>query len=191
MKEWRILESAYPVSNRWLKVRRDTCQLPDGRVIDDFYVLVENDVGSVFALTPDRRVVLVEQYKHGIGQVCLELPAGCFEAHDSNPLAAARREFMEETGYDAAEYRYLGRLAQSPTRMTNYFHTYLALDVFPTASGQQLDPTEDITVRLIPLDEVFAMIASGAIHAVATVAGIYMGWAALNNPASGAGAPTG
>ncbi len=181
MKSWRKLGSLYPVHNRWLKLRQDTCQLPDGRVIDDFFVLEENDVGSVFALTPDRRVVLVEQYKHGIGEVCLELPAGCFESPAADPLAEARRELIEETGYDAAEYRYLGRLAQSPTRMSNYFHLYLALDAYLTPGGQQLDPTEDITVRLIPLDEVFPMIASGQIHAVGTVAGIYMGWAAIRD----------
>lgn len=175
MKPWKKLSSAYAIANQWVKLRRDTCQLPDGRVIDDYYVLEENDVGSVFALTPDKRVVMVEQYKHGVGEMVLELPAGFFTHHSADPLAEARREFMEETGYDAAEYRYLGKLAQSPSRMTNYFHLYAALDAEPV-TAQQLDPTEEITVRLIPIDEVFALIASGEIHAIGTVAGIYMGW---------------
>lgn len=178
--EWRVLRSAYALANRWIKIRQDTCELPDGRVIDDYFVLEENDVGSVFALTPDRRVVMVEQYKHAIGETVLELPAGFFEAQGGDALEESRREFMEETGYDAAAYRYLGKFSQSPTRMSNVIYLYLALDAYPVG-GQRLDPNEEIRVRLIPLDDALAMIASGEIYAVSTVAGIYMGWQALMN----------
>jgi ADP-ribose pyrophosphatase len=176
MRRWQILHSDYPIRNRWVALRQDTCRLPDNRVIDDYFVLEENDVGSVFALTPDQRLVLVEQYKHGVGQVVLELPAGFFNTRRADPLAEARREFIEETGYDAPAYHYLGKLAQSPSRMTNYFHLYAALDAQPVPGGQRLDPTEEITVRLLPMDEVFAQIAAGVINAVGTVAGIYLGW---------------
>lgn len=180
MQPWRRVKSYYPVDNRWVKLRQDVCQLPDGRVIDDYFVLEENDVGSVFALTPDQKLVLVEQYKHGVGKVVLELPAGFFEAQGGDPVAESRREFVEETGYDAAEYRYVGKLSQSPSRMSNSIYLYLARDVYPTG-GQHLDENEAITVRLMPMDEVFAKIASGEINAVATVAGIYMGWQAAQS----------
>lgn len=171
-KKWRILDSQIALQNRWISIRRDTCELPNGRVIDDYFVLQENDVGCVFALTPDRRLILVEQYKHAIQEMCVEVPAGFFENRTGDPLEESRREFREETGYDADKFHYVGKLSQSPTRMTNYFHLFVAENAFPVGA-QSLDPNEDITVRLIPLDEVFRMIASGEINSVSTVACIY------------------
>jgi len=171
-KKWRILDSQTALKNRWISIRQDTCELPNGRVIDDYFVLEENDVGCVFALTPDRKLILVEQYKHAIQEMCLEVPAGFFESRAGDPLEESRREFREETGYDADEFRYIGKLSQSPTRMTNYFHLFVAENAYPMGA-QNLDPNEDITVRLIPLDDVFAMIASGEINSVSTVACIY------------------
>ncbi len=175
MSRWRIRHSTYPLQNAWVKIRHDTCELPDGRLVENYVVVEEKEVGSVFALTPAREVVLVEQYKHGIGERVLELPAGLFNSVHADPLAESRREFLEETGYDATTYHYLGKMAQSPTRMSNSVYLYAALDAYFTGA-QHLDETEDITVRLIPLDRALDMIASGEIHAVATVAGIYRGW---------------
>jgi 8-oxo-dGTP pyrophosphatase MutT (NUDIX family) len=173
LKKWTVLQSRYVLRNRWIQVRQDTCQLPNGKMIDDYFVLEDADVGCVFALTPDRKLILVEQYKHALGGTFLELPAGGFENPNGDPLEEARREFREETGYDAAEYRYVGKMGQSPTRLTSYFHLFLALDAYPSGP-QHLDPSEDITVRLMPLDEVFAMIARGDIHVMSTVACIYL-----------------
>lgn len=171
-KKWRILDSQSALKNRWISIRRDTCELPNGRVIDDYFILEENDVGCVFALTPDRKLILVEQYKHAIQDMCLEVPAGFFESRTGDPLKESRREFREETGYDADQFHYIGKLSQSPTRMTNYFHLFVAENAYPVGD-QNLDPNEDITVRLIPLDDVFAMIASGEINSVSTVACIF------------------
>lgn len=182
MKKWQVLHSRYVVDNRWLRLRQDACRLPNGKEIDDYFVLEENDVGCVFGLTPDRRVILVEQYKHAIQDVCIELPAGFFEDKTGNPLDEARREFLEETGYAAAEFHYLGKMSQSPTRMTNYFHLFIALGAYPSAP-QKLDPSEEIRVRLLPLDAVLDMVASGAIHVISTVACIYRAAAYLREQA--------
>jgi 8-oxo-dGTP pyrophosphatase MutT (NUDIX family) len=178
MTKWKMLDSKLVFECLWLKLTKQTCQLPDGAIIDDYYVIHESDVGCVFALTPDREVVLVEQYKHGIGEVCLELPAGYF-AGEGDPMAQARREFMEETGYDAVTYHYVGILPQHPTRLTSRIHLFVVVDARPRGS-QSLDENEHIAVRLLPIDEVFAMIRAGEITAVGTVAGIYLAWDYLN-----------
>lgn len=176
MKKWSILQSHYAFETPYFRIRRDHCRLPSGAELDDYYVIEENDIGMVFALTPARELVLVEQYKHGIGGICLELPAGLFNGTD--PAAAeaeARREFVEETGYDANCYYPIASFIKNPTRQDNTVYLFGAVDVLPTGR-QSLDANEDITVRLIPISQVFALIQNGKITAGDSVASIYMGW---------------
>lgn len=169
---WKVLRSVYLFQSPFMRLRQDACALPHGHTIPDYYVVEERDVGMVFALTPARELLLVEQYKHGIGQVCLELPAGLFESDDPAQAAAeARREFREETGYDADHYRPLGSFIQNPTRMTSRIHFFLALDVYPVGA-QQLDANEAIRVHLVPLEQALQQVRDGTIDAVGTVAGI-------------------
>lgn len=173
MEKWNTLDRETIVDHPRFRFTRHTCELPDGRIIDDYYVLEENDIGTVFALTPERELIMVEQYKHGIDEINLELPAGLFEDRTNNPEEEARREFNEETGYDAPEFMFVGKLANNPTRINSYFHLFAAIGAQP-AGGQHLDATEEIRVHLIPLDEVFRLIRSGLINENTTVAAIYL-----------------
>ena len=118
---------------------------------------------------------MFEQYKHGIEEISLELPAGLFESEGRNVEAEARREFNEETGYDADTFTFIGKLCNNPTRMNSYFHLFAALNARPS-SQQDLDPTEDIQVHLVPIKEVFVLIQSGRINENTTVAAIYLAW---------------
>ncbi len=174
---WKSVRSVEMLSNPWLRVRRDACLLPTGVTLEDYYVVEENDTGSVVALTPERELVMVEQYQHGIGQMCLEIPGGYFDtpAQLSAQQASeqAWREFREETGYDSAAFEYVGRIMHQPTRLNSRAFIFTALDVYPV-SGQQLDVTENITVHLIPLDEVMDLLRGGMIGSAISVAGIYM-----------------
>ncbi len=179
MKKWQQLHSAYVFQSPYFNIRRDACQLPHGPVIDDYYVYEAPDIVMVFALTPQHEVLLVGQYKHGIGGICIELPAGMMQLDENeSPLEAARREFMEETGYDAATYELLGKLIHNPTRANNHVYTFLALDAF--RNGQQnLDPNEDIQVHCVPLEQALAWVRTGRITAADSVATIYMAYDAL------------
>ncbi len=171
---WERLQSEPLISNPYLTLRRDTCRLPDGQIIDDYYVLVERDVACVVALTPARELLLVEQYKHGLGRICLEIPGGVFASDAADPLAEARREFNEETGYDAPAFFHVGTLPVSPARTTIRMHLYAALDAVPCGT-QQLDSTEKIIVHRLPVDTVLDLIRSGAIDVSTTVSGIFLG----------------
>lgn len=172
MRPWQILTSKIALQNLWITVRQDTVQLPDGRIIPDYNVLVERDVACVVALTPDRRLLLCEQYKHAIGRFTFEMPGGILERDDGDPERAARRELLEETGYTAGAMRLLGVYPLSPARLQQGMYLYLALDVTKTAE-QQLDDTEEIRVHALELDEVRVMLRDGRINAATSVAGIY------------------
>ena len=148
-------------------------KLSDNRVIDDYYVIEENDVGSVVAITPQGEIVLVQQYKAGIQQLCIEIPAGLFEDGEDDPVAESLREFVEETGYAAEKYHFIGSLPQSPSRLNNQVHVVLAQDAFKK-TDQQLDPNESIDILLLPVDVVLHKIRNGEINAMGTVAGIFL-----------------
>lgn len=173
IEKWQTLNAETIFNFSKFNLTRYAFLLPNQQVVEDYYVLEEPDVGSVVAITPDQNLVMVRQFKHGIQDICLELPAGLFEDPGGDPVRESRRELLEETGYEAKEYFYLGSLAQNPTRMSNRVHIVLGTGAYKV-SDQHLDPNEEIEVVLIPLDQVKAKIKSGEIHALGTVAGIFL-----------------
>ena len=95
--KWRTIKSDYIIRRPWLTARRDTVELPDGTVNDEYYVLEYPDWINVIAITAEGMFVLVRQYRHGIGQTCHEIVAGVMEQGEQ-PEAAARRELMAARG---------------------------------------------------------------------------------------------
>lgn len=178
VQPWRTLTATPVLVNRWLTLRRDACALPDGRIVDDYYVVAEPDVACIVALTGAGDCLLVEQYKHGIGRACLEIPGGQFDEADADPLAVAQRELREETGHISDYWLKLGVLAISPSRATVQMHLFAALNC--TRAGEQsLDPNEEIIVHQRPLAEAVALARSGVIDAATSVAGLLLAAAEL------------
>lgn len=159
--EWKTLRSEYLIRRPWLTARRDTVELPTGAVNDEYYVLEYPDWINVIAVTKEGQMVLVRQYRHGLGQTCFEIVAGVMEQGE-DPEVAARRELQEETGYAGGEWRELMVLSPNSSTCTNVTHCYLATGV-EKVSGQYLDETEDIDVYLYNKVEVRSMLERGDI----------------------------
>lgn len=169
---WRTLHSDYLVSTPFLRLRRDRIELPDGTIIEDYYVRESRGFTIIFALTPDEHVILVRQYKHGIGEYVLELPAGAIDP-DEDPLACAARELAEETGYVSDRPLELVRtFITDPTNSDSRFHLYIA-HACERRVAQDFDSTEDIRVELAPLADLRAMVRDGRINVNSHVASIY------------------
>lgn len=160
--DWTILNSKYVLKDKWLSVRADTCQMPDGRIVEPYYVLEYPTWVNVVALTKSQEVVLVQQYRHGIQKTVLELPSGAMEAEDISPLEAAKRELLEETGYASDNFLETGILSPNSANHTNITHCFLATDVEYVANSN-LDITEQINVLLLPLSKVIELISNGGI----------------------------
>lgn len=174
LKKWQLLESNMVLDHPYCQVRRDEIQLPNGKVIDDFFVHVKPDVALVLAMTPKREVVFVRQYRHAMGEFFIELPAGGFDPTQEAPEIAAMREMKEETGYSVNYLQKIATLYDRPSKDTNQTHLFFAENA--TATGKQnLDPTEEIEVLLIPVDSVLEKINSGEISVMGTVTALLLG----------------
>ena len=170
---WRIVDSEIVIETPHLRLRRDDVVLPSGRRIENYYVRESRGFSVVFAITPDERVVLVRQYKHGIGKEVLELPAGAIDPGE-DPLGCARREFLEETGFAARPeaFQHLATFATDPTNSDAHFHLYLVRGL-ESPGGQSLDITEAIEVRLATFDELRRFVRDGTIEVSSHVAAVY------------------
>jgi ADP-ribose pyrophosphatase len=174
VRPWKILSSKYIHKN----IRLDDCELPDGQRLEGT-VFEFRDWVTVMALTPAREMVLIRQYRHGAGKVILEMPGGIVDLQDENPLAAARRELLEETGYASDNFIEVGCVSPNPANHTNRVHSFLALDAV-IAGPQHLDPTEEIEVVLTPLDEVITMAKNGELLQSMQVAALFFAMAYWN-----------
>lgn len=170
-RPWRFLSSEPVLDHRWFRVRRETVELPTGRVLDDYFVAVRQDFTLVAAITAGDELVLVRQWKQGIRAVTLELPGGIVD--DESPELAGARELAEETGYVCAELRWLGGGPLDPSKETNRVHLFLGLGAV-ARRAQELDETEEIEVVLMPLAHVREAITRGEIDAPTSVAGVYL-----------------
>ena len=172
MQKWKILNSRNVFHHFWYTLRQDTVQLPDGRILDDYFVSVRRDVVLIFALTADQHVPLVRQYKHGAQKTLCELPGGYINDREP-PLDAAQRELLEETGYAAEAVQLLAQVHGDPTKDTNTLYLYLAENAVKI-QAQTLDHTEDIAVALIPLQKVRSLVLEGKIGVAGSLAAIYL-----------------
>jgi len=170
---WKIVESEVVIQTRHLRLRRDTIELPGGDRIHDYYVRESRGFSVVFALDPAERVVLVRQYKHGIGQSVLELPAGAIDPGET-AVACAQRELAEETGYvgDPPLPEHIGSFVYDPTSANTRYDLFVVRNARPLRA-QQLDPTEAIAVELATFEELRRYVRDGTIAVAAHVASIY------------------
>jgi ADP-ribose pyrophosphatase len=167
---WRRRSSTYAIESPHLRIRTDEVELPNGTVAH-YYVRESAGFVMIFALTPERSVILVRQYRYGIDEVIVELPAGSIDRGE-DPLQCAQREFTEETGYTAARWERLSVVPAEPVRSNSYLHAFLAFDAVQT-HPQQLDATEVIEPFTASLDELREMLRTDAIGAVSCVAVAY------------------
>src|SRR5688572_4178813 len=171
MRPWRTLARRTLLSRPpWMEVGDERVALPDGREIDGFLWIRTRDFAAVVAITPDREVVLVRSYKHGPRAVSLAVPAGYLEDSEE-PLAAAKRELREETGYESTDWASLGRFVVDGNYGICAEHVFLARGVHVTGPPTSGD-LEEMEIVLTPMHDVVALLRDGEIVQLSSAAAL-------------------
>ena len=120
--------------------------------------------------TPDRHLVMIEQYRHGSTTVELEIPGGMMDPHETDPVATAVRELREETGYGGENARLLGRVHSNPAILNNVTYTVL-IENCRLQHDLELDHGEDLETCLLPVADISKLVADQKIsHSLVVVA---------------------
>ena len=171
MEKWKTDRSETLLDTEWVKVCRDSVRLPNGQEIDDFYTVTIRDAAAIVAVDEAGNLILKNEYRYCYGRSLIEVPAGTFEADETDGLAVAKRELLEETGYVSDEWQYLGATVESSAKLTNYMHIYFA-NHCRKVSGQNLDATEELDVLVVPLKQAVDMVMDNEICCNSSAHGI-------------------
>ena len=174
IRKWVQLSSQLVLDNPWCRVRQDRVELPNGVILDDYFVHVRPEIVLILPQTSSGEIIFVRQYRHGVKKILLELPAGTFDAEQEDSLEAAMRELQEETGYISSQWIKLSTLYDNPVKDTNRIHLYMALNAQPTGI-RSLDLSEDIEVVPISIDAIKPKILRGEICVAGTVCALFLG----------------
>jgi 8-oxo-dGTP pyrophosphatase MutT (NUDIX family) len=170
---WKKIRSTPNGDFRVFKVRTDYSVHPRTGREHDFFVLESVNWVNVVALTPDQKLVMVEQYRHGTNTVELEIPGGVMDPGETDPVATAVRELREETGYVGENARLLGRVWSNPALFNNVTFTVL-VENCRLQQEVQFDHAEDLETRLLPISDIPKLVAEEKIgHSLVVVALYY------------------
>lgn len=168
---WTRKQSEAVADCRVFKVREDFCERDSDGKSATFFVIENPDWVNIIALTKEKQVVLIEQFRHGSEEIILEIPGGMIDGDEDKEIAA-KRELLEETGYSSEEMVYLGKSRPNPAIQNNWIYHFAALNCNKTADTE-FDEHESVVTKLVPLSEIENLVASGQIIHALAVTGFY------------------
>lgn len=170
--EWEEISCEHIIKDEWIDFRRSAYRFPDGSTFEPYYSYSRRDYVVIVASDEDENYLCVRQFRQGIKQVTTEFPAGGIERKDGkeyggsqdvsaeDALSAAKRELLEETGYESDQWEHLLTVPSNATIADNYGHIYMAKNC-RKVSGQSLDETEFLNVLRLSAKEIEELIYSG------------------------------
>ena len=171
IKKWKTLSSTYIHKSKWATLRKDVCEMSDGRIVNDYYVLEYPSFANALAITEDKKVLMVRQYRHAAEIVSLEVPGGVVDDGE-DPAAAIKRELLEETGYQFDEVELVSVLYPNPSTADNRCYFFLAQNG-KKVKDAHLDELEELVVEEYTIDEVKHLLLDNKIDQALQTAGMF------------------
>ena len=168
---WKTCSSTYIHKGPWATLRSDKCEMPDGRIVEQYYVLEYPNWVNAVAITEDNKVLMVRQYRHAANIVSLEIPGGVIDG-DEAPEEAMRRELLEETGYRFDDIELISTVYANPSTANNKTFCYLAKGG-KKVQGQSLDEHEELIVEEYTIAEVKQFLADNKIAQALHCTGLF------------------
>lgn len=170
---WKTKSTETIIENRYVTVRKNDVFLPEGSEIPDFYTVTIPNAAGVVAVTSRNTILLKSEYRYSQGKDLIEIPAGVFEPGETDALAVAKRELLEETGYESEKWIYLGPTVESSSKLTGKMHLFLAKNCVKT-SVQHLDEFERMDAFEVEMETAVEMIMDGRIRCNSSAHAILM-----------------
>ena len=171
--KWKTLSSHYIHKGPWATLRADKCEMPNGTIVDEYYVLEYPNWANAIAITEDNKIILVRQYRQAAGIIALEIPGGVIE-NDENPEVGMRRELLEETGYQFDKVELISTIYPNPATSNNITYCYLATGG-KKVQEQSLDEHEEIIIEEYTITEVKQLLADNKIAQALHCTGLFYG----------------
>ena len=174
-ERWELIDTREVfTADPWVKVHVDTIKLPGGTIVDDYYRVELPEYAMIYARREDGKVLFERQYKHGLEEISIVLPTGCIEESEQ-AIAAAQRELLEETGYRAGKWSYIGTFSVDGNKGCGKGHFYIADDLEKVAEPVDDEMEKAEIMFLDPklameyiLDKNISELATPALLAIAT-----------------------
>jgi 8-oxo-dGTP pyrophosphatase MutT (NUDIX family) len=169
---WKVLSTNKLFSSGLFTLKSEKCELPDGRVMPRYYVMDFPDWVNILPITKNGEVILVKQYRHASKREHLEVPGGSMDPSlQESFLEGARREMLEETGYDSKNIVSIGSHFPNPALQSNRMHTFIAFDC-EKVQEQNLDEFEDLSLYFCSLEKLKDHLINGDVDHSIMIASI-------------------
>ena len=173
-QKWKSLaKESILVKKPWFEVFREEIQIPDGKVIPEYYEIEMPHYTAAFAVTLEQKIIVLSCYRHAIGEVTLTMPGGMIEGRES-PLDGIQREFLEETGYVAKEWKPLGTFVGNSSRGCGTYHLFFATGANLVQSPDSGD-LEELELLLWTSEEVEQAIDEGRVQSLGVLSMLMLG----------------
>jgi ADP-ribose pyrophosphatase len=169
--DWAEVRREQVADCRIFQVERSIARSPVDGSEHDFYRVLSRDWVHIVPVTPDEKIVMVRQYRHGSAEVGLEVPGGIVDAGEE-PAEAALRECLEETGYEARHIRSIGTSNPNPGIHSHQLHAFSAIEATKVSEIKNT-PTEQTEVELVPIADIAALLRAGAIDHTLVIATLW------------------
>ena len=175
--EWEVLSSEPVFDHPFLQVIMEEVSLPDGKVIADWPIVDARDYVNAVVFDEEGRALILDGYKHGMRRCGWQVVGGYIEG-DENPMRAIERELLEETGYQAEEWRYLGSFVVDANRRVGVGHFFLALNARAVTEPANGD-LEEASLRLVSFDELRYALVDGRLGVISYALNVMLAFMAL------------